>query len=166
MRYRTLNIAMVALWIGGVTVFSACERTPTPMEAASPDPLTTVRELLRLHDLLGKQPEDRPSASRNRLVDWADLKLWIDDMDGHEPFLGNLYVGFVVGALARNQGRLFVTGTRNRVQVAAGRARVVLRLKGGRYKIVLAETIPKGIVERANLEMARMKSVSAQTPNK
>ncbi|MCP4599707.1 MAG: hypothetical protein GY847_04070 [Proteobacteria bacterium] len=142
-----------------VTVFllaAACSNgsKPTPY-SSGPDPLATVRELLRLHDLLGKQPEDRSEETRNKEVERGALSPLFLDLDAQEPFLTNLYVGFVVGVLARNQGRLYISRRGHRVEVTAGNARIVLKLESDRFRIVLKESIPEAIKKRAAKEKAR-----------
>ncbi len=122
---------------------------------SGPDPLGTVRDLLRAHDLLGKQPEQRTEKSKEKEVDRRALGALIVDLSDQERFLADLYVGFVVGALARNQGRLFLSRKGARAEVSAGDAKIVLVLHNGRWKIVLAESVPKEIKKRAAEEKAR-----------
>ena len=127
-----------------------------------PDPMTTVRELLRQHDLLGKQPEERSEESKNKEIPTASLAPLFLDLDNTDPFLRELYVGFVVGALARYQGRLFISKHRNRAEIRAGNLTVMMMLDGDRYKIDLKKTIPDAIKERAKKEYRRYLYPSVQ----
>ena len=122
-----------------------------PEVKPDPNPLATVRELLRLHDLVGKQPEERSDETKKKEVDRSALGTLIDDLDANGRFLSDVYVGFVIGALARNQGRLFVSRKGRSAQVTAGNVKVKLRLKDGIWKIVLSETVPAEIKKRAVL---------------
>jgi len=123
---------------------------------SEPPPLDTITELLTLHDLAGRQPADRPAAVRDREVDREALSRLFTDLDAEERFLTDLYVGFVVGALAREQSRLAVgSPAGGRVVVRAGGLDVVLRLVDGRWRIVLGETIPPAIREQARAERER-----------
>ncbi len=136
----------------------ACTPNPGPPAATQgPDPLTTVRELLQLHDLVGKQPEERSVKTRKQEVDPKALSQLFYDFEADDPFLRELYIGFVIGVLARNQGRLFVSTHGNRAEIAAGKAKVLLKRDQDRYRIVLKESIPKEIVKRAKQEQARFK---------
>ncbi len=134
---------------------------PTPSPSGS-DPLATVRDLLRLHDLLGKQPEERSDKTRNTKVKRSALNPLFTDLEDPGPFLSDLYVGFVVGALARNQGRLFVSRQGGRAEVTAGKARIVLKLAGNRFRIVLSESIPEDIKKRAAQEKIRFDKAGKQ----
>ena len=140
--------------IAALLALSACgdDRPPEPQ---GPDPLDAVREILRLHDLEGRQPEERSPQAREREVDRAALSRLVADLDARDPFLSDLYVGFVVGALARHQTRLFVSRMGNRAEVSAGDARIVLVLDGGRWKILLGDSVPDEIERRAAQEKRR-----------
>jgi hypothetical protein len=124
-------------------------------EPAGPGPMHTVNQLLRLHDLLGRQPEERSPASRNKVVDPKALDALIFDFGDYDPFIRDLYVGFVTGALARSQGRLFVTKQGERAEVSSGRLRIKMARAGDLYQIILKESIPEEIKKRARLEKAK-----------
>jgi len=136
-----------------VAVLLGCSAEPAPEQV--PDPLVTARELLALHDVLGRAPEDRPDESKEREVDRQALTALIADPGGRDPFVTDLYVGFVVGALARYQDKLVATASAGRATVVAGRARIAMRLEGARWKIVLEESVPDEIKERAAAEKRR-----------
>ena len=146
---RGLRVALAIAFVAGCK--TGAER---PAQAPGPDPMTTVRSLLSLHDLLGKQPEERGASARSKPPDPAELNRLFADYDRLDPFLGNLYVGFVTGALARNQGRLFVSRQGDRAEVSAGRLRVIMKRSEGRYRIVLEKTVPYEIKARAAREKA------------
>ncbi|MCP4675721.1 MAG: hypothetical protein GY854_09490 [Deltaproteobacteria bacterium] len=148
---RGLCIAITTLLL-----IAACkEGSKSAKEQTGPDPLATVRELLRLHDLVGRQPEERSDETKKKEVDRGTLGTLIADLDAEGKFISDVYVGFVVGALARNQGRLFVSRKGERAWVTAGTVKVVLKLKGGIWKIVLSETVPAEIKKRAALSKAQ-----------
>jgi hypothetical protein len=127
---------------------------PTPDPSGS-DPIATVHQLLRLHGLLGKQPEERSHKTKNREVSMASLTPLFVNLEKHDPFLRDLYVGFVVGALARYQGKLFISKHGNEAEVRAGNLTVTMKLKDGHYKVDLEKTIPAAIKQRANREKVR-----------
>lgn len=126
-----------------------------------PDPLIAARELLALHDLLGRQPDERTAESQEQEIDRAALTRLVADLEHREPFISDLYVGFVVGALARFQDRLVATVIGSRATIVAGRARIVLQLDNGKWKFVLEESVPAEIKERATAEKRRYEA--AQT---
>jgi hypothetical protein len=137
-------------------LLAACTMdTKQAPDPSGPDPMATVRELLRLHDLLGKQPEERPHKTKNKEVSTASLEPLFVNLETYDPFLRELYVGFVVGALARYQGRLFISKHENEAAVSAGNLKVRMKLKDHRYKIDLEKTIPDAIRQRANKEKNR-----------
>ncbi len=120
-----------------------------------PDPTSTVDELLRLHGLLGKQPEDRSHQTKSAEIDMASLEPLFVNFKKYDPFLRDLYVGFVVGALARYQGKLFISKHENEANVKAGNLTVRMRLDNDRYKIDLEKTVPAVIKQRAAKEKTR-----------
>ena len=122
----------------------------------SPDPLRTVQALLELHDLLGKQPEERSQAARQRPVDEAALIELVHEFEKDDPFLANLYVGFVVGALARYQTRLRVNVKGNCAEIRAGDLQVVLKLVGDVWRVDLEKSVPEEIKVRAKMEKLRL----------
>lgn len=145
-----------------LAVVTACGQEAAPDPAQVPDPLKTARELLSLHDVLGKQPEDRPDQSKEQQVDPQALAAVIADLDGRDPFITDLYVGFVVGALSRYQDKLVATASAGRATVVAGRARIAMKLDDRTWKIVLEESVPQEIVERAAAEKRRFDEAKAR----
>ena len=130
-------------------------------EAAGKDslnPLQPLNRLLELHGLVGKQPEERSDAEKRRSVKRSELEPLFLDLDNYDEFLSNLYVGFIVGAVARHQRRLYVSKTGDRASVAAGRARIILFPQDGVYRISLRDSIPPEIVHRAELEKKNITS--------
>jgi hypothetical protein len=145
-----------------MTVLSvvACMDAKQTSDPTDPDPTITVNELLRLHGLLGKQPEGRSHKTKNTEIDMASLEPLFVNLEKHDPFLRDVYVGFVVGALARYQGKLFVSKHENEANVRAGNLTVRMKLENDCYKIDLEKTVPTVIKQRAAEERARY----AQSP--
>ena len=129
------------------------QKAPGP---GSPDPLLTVETLLELHNLRGKQPEERSVEILRKQVAREDLEKLIVDFKKHDPFIGNLYVGFVVGALSRYQTRLHLTVKGKRAAVRAGKVQVVMRLVGDVWLVVLEDSVPFEIKARAREEKLRL----------
>jgi hypothetical protein len=139
-----------------ITVLSvACVDAKQTSDPTNPDPTITVNELLWLHGLLGKQQEDRSHQTKSIEVDMASLETLFVNLEKHDPFLRDVYVGFVVGALARYQGKLFVSKHENEADVRAGNLTVRMKLENDRYKIDLEKTIPAAIKQRAAEEKSR-----------
>jgi hypothetical protein len=124
---------------------SACERD----KDRTADPAGTASALLSLHDLAGRQPEERPKEILDREVDRAALRALVADLDEHDKFISDIYLGFVVGALARNQRGLFVTTRGDDAAIEAGKATIRLKLVGSSWKIILDASVPDEIKERA-----------------
>jgi hypothetical protein len=137
-------------------LFSCGGDVDVASDPMAPDPLETVKGILALHDLLGKQPEERSAAARQRQVDGVALRRFVDDWDRQDSFVGNLYVGFVVGALSRYQTRLRVEVKGKRAEVAAGNVRVVMRLVDDAWRVVLESSVPEEIKARAKIEKLRL----------
>ncbi len=152
-----LSLASMGIPIAFLTVMACNPTSESPLSSKGPDPLATVRKLLELHELVGRQPEERSLETRKKDVDLKALGELFEDFDGKDPFLRDVYIGFVVGVLARNQGRLFVSRQGNRAEISAGKAKVVLRRDNSQFRIVLKESVPKEIVTRANEEKDRFK---------
>ena len=127
----------------------------------APSPGDTVLKLLDLHNLAGKLPGERTKENREVEVDRAKLAALIVDLDDHDPFIADIYVGFVLGVLASHQARLFVPVEGSRAEVAAGRASVKMRLVDGNWKIVLGESVPLEIKERAIVEKKNYEEAKA-----
>ena len=141
-------MSRTALLWAALLLAAACQPETPPPDAVA-DPRETTRALLALHELEGKQPEDRSDDTKRAEVHREALSELIADLDRTDRFIADLYVGFVVGALARHQTRLFVTREGSRAVVSAGKARIVLRLAQGRWRIVLAESVPPEVKRRA-----------------
>ncbi|MDJ0762571.1 MAG: hypothetical protein QNJ97_06235 [Myxococcota bacterium] len=142
--------------ISAMFFLSCCDRS-ADKKTSGPSPLATLRELMRLHDLEGRQPEDRPAATRKKQVDQKALAALFLDFERQDGFLADLYVGFIVGAVARHQAHLKVRTIGNRADVTAGNVRVRLRWSGERWQIAIAESIPDEIKQRAAQLKARHK---------
>ena len=123
-------------------------------------PLKTAKELLQLHGLLGVQPEQRSEELRKREVDPKALEDLVADLDGQEKFLTDLYIGFVLGALARNQDTLSVSVGSSRARIMAGNLKIWFVMKNGRWKVSLSETVPNEVKKRALEEKAQLESRS------
>ena len=148
---RLLVVFTVSLIVAG---FACSAEKP-------PNPGDTVLKLLDLHNLAGKLPEERTKENAEAEVDRAKLAALIADLDEHDPFIADIYLGFVLGVLASHQARLFVTVEGYRAEIAAGRASVKMRLVDGNWKIVLGESVPPEIKERALLEKKNYEEAKA-----
>jgi hypothetical protein len=124
--------------------------------APSPSPLDTANKILKLHGLLGKQPDERPDRVQKAAPDRGALKQLFLDYDKEDPFLADLYVGFVVGALSVNQRNLHVFQESRRAEVKAGNARISMHLVGGVWRVSLSESIPVEIRARAKMEKLKV----------
>jgi hypothetical protein len=131
-------------------------------EKKASNPGDTVLKLLDLHNLAGRQLEERTKESSGAEVDRAKLAALIVDLDEHDPFIADIYLGFVLGVLASNQARLFITVEGSGAKVAAGKAVVKMRLVDGNWKIVLGESVPQVIKERAFLEKKNYEEAKAR----
>jgi len=130
--------------------------------AKADEPVVAVHKLLALHDLEGKTPRERTEESRDREVERGTLREFIADMDDHDPFIADIYLGFVLGVLSSNQSKLFVEREGARATVHAGRARVAMRLVDGEWKIVLSESVPDEIKERSAVEKKNFDEAKAR----
>jgi len=124
-------------------------------------PRVAAERLLALHGLLGRQPEDLTQEERDAPVDRAAIAALVDDVAAYDEFTGDLYVGFVVGALARQQGRWTTLVDGARAQIAAGSARVFLVRAGGAWKVSLAASVPDEIKRKAAGEKLRYEAAKA-----
>jgi hypothetical protein len=155
---RRIAAAQTALFLLAL----GCGDRGDPPPAPIPDPLVTARELLALHDLLGRQPEDRSDEIKQGEVDRQTLAALVSDYHGRDPFVTDLYVGFVVGALARYQDTLVATAGSGRATVVAGRARIAMKLEGSKWRVVLEESVPREIKDRAAAEQRRFEEAKAR----
>jgi hypothetical protein len=133
-----------------VASIGACSPNPPPR------PHDTVRDLLELHGLWGKTPEDRDEAERRKPPDALRLAPLFTDIEKEDPFLANLYVGFLAGALARHQDHLVYAAEGDTVEVRAGDVRIVMHRMGDRYRIALNKSIPRLIRQRAEAELEHL----------
>lgn len=131
------------------------------------EPLDAVRRLLALYDLAAKGPAERGAAEKNKAVDRNEVLALVADAPAHDPFLVDLYTGFLAGVLSSSRNGLVVTRRGDTAEVAAGRLRVVLRLDGATWKIALAESVPDEIKARALMakeSFERATRVASRTP--
>lgn len=138
----------------GPLIFAASALAPgcfggEPQSVYSADAMKTIEELLILHDLKGRMPEERTDLDRRRAVDEKALGRLFVDYDSEDPFLRSLYVGFLAGALARHQHALAITRTGDRAVAHAGPVQVVMVNRQGRWLIALDKSIPGEIKTRA-----------------
>lgn len=140
--------------------FGAC--TEPVRDAKREEPLAVVRKLLEHHGLLGKKPEDRTLRQRETPVSRSLIEPLFADLGNDDAFLEEVYIGFVVGALTRNQDNLAVEVKGNRARILAGSAAVVLVQNEGRFRIVLAESVPEEVKIRAKREKERLERTSRQ----
>ncbi len=149
-----LSVALGALACGS-------EREERLMTAS---PKQTVSALLRLHDVEGKLPEQRDKEARRTSADPRQLKLLIADYGERDSFVDDLYIGFVVGALARCQDQLTINHKGDRATVKAGNVTVVLQQDNDRFRILLAESIPQAIKDRAAAEKIKFDRAKSARP--
>ena len=128
-----------------VALFAATGCAEKPREAARPRAETFVFDLLSLHDLNGTSPSARSDAARRKPVDRAALARLFADYEKEDPFLADLYVGFIVGSLATHQERLQIFESGARAEIRAGNTTVSLRYGNGAWRASLAASIPEAI---------------------
>lgn len=150
-----MSSASLKLIVGITSLFGVLLCGCSDSHQAS-DPLDTVSELLAVHGLAGKDRATRSRTDRETRVNPEVLQRLIVDYRAHDPFLAELYVGFVVGALARYQGRLVVERDDERAFVSAGRVSLVMLLGNAGWQIHLDRSIPESIKAKAKLEQARI----------
>jgi hypothetical protein len=120
-----------------------------------------AERLLALHGLRGRQPEDLSQAERDAPVDRAAIAALVADADAYDPFTSDLYVGFVVGALAKSQGRWTTALDGDRAVVAAGNARIAFVRRDGAWQATLGASVPDEIKKRAAEEKRRYDAARA-----
>lgn len=140
-------LALVFAWTGCTSLSS---------KEAEPKPMDSVKQILRLHGLEGRSLETRSEAVRRAAVDREKLSRLFLDYTKEDPFLANLYVGFIAGALATNQHTLHVTERGPRAKVRAGNLSIFMHLKDGEWRVSLAESIPDAVKARAKMEKLRV----------
>ncbi|MCU0663308.1 MAG: hypothetical protein MUC50_13405 [Myxococcota bacterium] len=133
-----------------LAVFAGCNNQPLPT------PQDTVRDLLELHGLWGRAPQERSLAEREKAVEKERLFPLFTDLAQEDPFLAHLYLGFVVGALARHQQHLVYTAEGSTVEVRAGDVRISMHRGENRFRIALSESIPQIVRQRAEAEKERL----------
>ncbi len=151
---------LAGLLIGVVYAAVGCGTGDTAAPTG-PDPRVAAHDLLALHGLVGRQPEERSEQEREQEIDPQALGRLIADLEEHDPFLADIYVGFVLGVLARHQTRLVVDRLGSRAVIIAGKARIVVVLDAGSWKIVLGESVPDEIKRRALEEQRRFDEAKA-----
>jgi hypothetical protein len=139
-------LALVCAWTG----------CASSSKEATPEPLDSVKQILRLHGLEGRSLGNRSEAARHAAVDREKLSLLFLDYTKEDPFLANLYVGFITGVLAGNQHVLQVTQRGSRAKVLAGNLSISMHLKDGAWRVSLAESVPAAVKARAKMEKLRV----------
>jgi len=129
--------------------------------AGAAGPRATAERLLELHGLLGRQPEELTPEQKGATVDRAAVAGLVADLGAYDEFTGDLYVGFVVGALAEQQGRWTTAMDGARALIAAGNARILFVRRNGAWKVDLAASVPDVIKERAAEEKIRYEAAKA-----
>jgi hypothetical protein len=124
-------------------------------------PIDTVMTLLELHGLKGRLPQDRPRELVDQPIPRENLLPLFVDLEFLDPFIGDLYTGFVVGALSRHQDRLFETRSDDRATFGAGQAVIHLKRENGIWKILLEASIPEALKDQAQAEKARYENAKA-----
>lgn len=149
---RLVRISTIA---GLVACFGCSEQ-----DAIEPrTPLSTVKDLLSLHGMLGRQSHERDAKARDNPIAAERLTDLFTDYGTRERFIDDLYVGFVVGALSKFQDELVVTNNGAQTIVAAGRVRIVLKVSERGYRIDLGASVPGEIKTRAATEYRRFQSM-------
>lgn len=164
---RSFAARVMALALMPAVFAAACGEGRPDEQASAPEetgPRPAVQELLAAHHLLGKQPEQRTDKEREADVDEETVSRFFADSRDFDPFIADLYRGFVLGALARHQSRLFIDTRGSKATVHAGGAAVVMSLEGGRWRVVLKESIPAAIAERAAREKVHFDEAAKKRP--
>ncbi|MCK9462332.1 MAG: hypothetical protein M0R80_22125 [Proteobacteria bacterium] len=151
------NAAVVAAFVA-LAAAGACQRGG---EEGAAGPRAAAEDLLALHGLLGRQPESFTEEERSAPVDRGAVAQLVSDLGAYDEFTGDLYVGFVVGALATQQGRWTTSMDGDRAVVAAGQARIAFVRRGGAWKVELAASVPEPIRKRAAEEKLRYEAAKA-----
>ncbi len=133
----------------------------TKTEGSVSEPLFTVEQILKLHGMHGRSAEQRPQDVRNSPIDREKLASLFIGYEKEDPFLADLYVGFVAGALAASQKNLEVFETGKKAEIKAGRLTVHMYLKNGTWKVSLAETVPNEIKIKAKQIRSEQEKQSA-----
>ncbi len=127
------------------------------------EPTEAIETFLQLHGLKGRLPDDRSESQKESIANKDDLKKFISDIDSHDPFIADIYVGFVLGALAANQNNLFVQKKGDDAVVSAGQVKLQMSYVRGKWKIVLASSVPDEIKKRAVEEKKRVEEAKARS---
>jgi hypothetical protein len=154
----TARITTVAALAVALIAAGACRSGD---EEGAGGPRAIAERLLALHGLLGRQAEELSQAERDAPVDREAVAGLVDDVGAYDEFISDLYVGFVVGALAKSQGRWTTAMDGERALIAAGDARVYFVRSGGAWKVSLAASVPDVIKERAAEEKRRFEAAKA-----
>ena len=137
-----------AILVAPLLALAGC-RGEAPREDGAAQARAAAEKLLAVHHLLGRQPESLTQEEKDTPVDPKALDALVADRGAFDPFIGDLYVGFVVGALARHQGRWVTTLEGGAAVIQAGDVRVRLVERDGAWKIDLAVSVPDVIKKRA-----------------
>jgi hypothetical protein len=130
-------------------------------EEGAQGPRAAAERLLALHGLLGRQPEALTQAEKDAPVDRKAVAGLVDDVGAFDQFTSDLYVGFVVGALAKHQGRWTTAMDGAQAIIAAGGARILFVRKDGAWRVSLAASVPDEIKKRAAEEKRRYEAAKA-----
>ncbi|MBN2527792.1 MAG: hypothetical protein JXR76_15490 [Deltaproteobacteria bacterium] len=152
---RILQYSRLILLATGIAALSSCSDQP-PMS-----PAETTLKLLALHGLLGKNPSERSPEEKNTLVNSDELKSLFVDLDRFDKFTGELYVGIILGALARNQSQLVENRQKTTAEIIAGKATIHLDRVENVWKINLNKTIPQPMKEQAQKEKIRYEAAKS-----
>lgn len=150
--------------IGIMTIFFQLSSCTSTNPEQRPDPAAMINELLVLHHLKGRLPEDRTEQQKNTPVDPQTLNRFFLDTPKDDAFIRDLYIGFTLGALARNQNNLFVEKKGKRATVSAGNAKFQLVYELNQWRIDLERSIPDTIKEKAKQEKTKVDNAKKNKP--
>jgi hypothetical protein len=156
-------IARLSVIAGGcfALAFAVACQSGGEDRADADGPRAAAEHLLALHGLLGRKPGELTQEEKDAPVDRAAIAALVTDLGAYDVFTGDLYVGFVVGALAEQQGRWTTATDGARALIAAGGARIVFVRRGGAWKADLAASVPAEIKKRAAEEKRRYEAAKA-----
>jgi hypothetical protein len=154
------RIPAIAAALFAIAAAGAC-RDRADDGAGTAGPRAAAERLLALHGLLGRQPGELTQEERDAPVDREAIEGLVADVGAYDGFTGDLYVGFVVGALARQQGRWTTAMDGARALVAAGEARILFVRRDGAWKVDLGASVPDVVKRRAADEKRRYEAAKA-----
>lgn len=152
-----MMVRMVGKWTlpAVVMILAGCNILSEDVESR-PSPSDTLAQILRMHGVEGRSLNERPPEFQKAAVDREVLSRIFMDYAAEDPFLANLYVGFIVGVLAEHQNTLQVKTKGLRSEVRAGKARIFMHLHDKFWRISLTESIPDAVKARAKMEKLRV----------